>query len=424
MVKEIKRKSQKISKKAILSCMIITSITVSNCSMVKALDTNSNSVTTTMNQEEINGQHKFFIDAPLKTYEDIDKAEMVAGFKFKVPDYIPNGDKFDCFHIRKLTENDNAVQIFFDGEDQVPFDITLQVSKTNHQEALKKIETAKIGTTKNPKVETSEEAMTLGDINGTSFSLSITSPSEKLENGYVTEEFTELNKYFIWENEGLYYSVKYSSIIKRGEKTSKRSLNLSEDIIEKIAESIKYPEEIKNIDYSVPKRELSTEVATLVIYDKDDLENAKKLLGFNPKFPLKINDYISITGSDVGISYDSDIENNKINYELNSFYSNQKGSITFLQGKTSKKYEEIKKNGYRSLENWKTKEVMQLKADKLNINNKEVFRYEEKGIEEGQGSSMTYIWKEDGVYYSVIFFKNIENSDELVKAFVNSSSIN
>jgi len=41
MIKELKNHSHKISKKAILSCMVIAAVAISNCSMVKALDTNN-----------------------------------------------------------------------------------------------------------------------------------------------------------------------------------------------------------------------------------------------------------------------------------------------------------------------------------------------------------------------------------------------
>ncbi len=424
MIKEFKRNSNKISKKTILSCMVIATMTISNCSVVKAMDTTSTNVTSlSSSQLNVNGEHKFIIDAHLKVYDDINKAEQAANFKFKVPNFLPEGNKLGAIQVRKVMDKDNIVQIYYDGTNQTPFDITFQVSKTEHVSALKKMESEKMGTTDNPKIEAKEEAMKLGDINGKSVTLSITSPSEKLENGITTEEFTEIYKYFIWENEGLSYSVKYNSVIKKGDKTSENSLNLSEDTIKKIAESIKYPEEAKVVDYLPIKREVSTEIGVMDIYDKEDLEKAKGLLGFNPKLPLNINQDINIKDSGVGISYDSDIKNNKINYELNSFYTNKSGSITFWEGKTSKEYNEIKNNGYYSMENWKTNEVMKLKADKLNINNKEVFKYEVKPIEQGEQSYMVYTWNEGDVYYSVIFFGNTQNCDEIVKGFVDSKPI-
>lgn len=428
MIKELKKDSFKTCQKTILSCMVIAAVTISNCSTAKALDTNNIMTAVSSNSQiNVNGENKFIIDSHLKAYEDINKAENAAGFKFKVPDFLPDDKKPEVFHVRKVKDNDNVVEIYFEGADKSVFDVSLQVSKIDHVEALKKIKTEQMGTTKNPIVDTKQETMKQGKINGTSLTLSITSPSETLKSGYVTQEFTEVNKYFIWENDGVSYSLKYNTEIKKADKTCKNKFSLSEDAIEKIAESIKYPEEIKSVSYSLPKRELSTEEEVMSIYDKEDLEKAKGLLGFNPKLPLKINDDISIKDSGVGISYGSDIKNNKIIYELNSFYSNKNGSITFWEGRTSKDYDEIKKNGYLSEKNWKINENIQIKVDKLNVNNKEVFKYIEKSIEDVQEGSINYIWKEDGIYYAVIFFGNTDssqNTDEISKAFVNSIPLN
>ncbi|MBC2437529.1 peptidase M56, BlaR1 [Clostridium saccharobutylicum] len=423
-MKNFKKDSRKISKKAILSCVVIASMVATNTSMVKAAEINNGMATvSSSNEETTNGKHNFIIDEPSKYYDDIKKVEEVAGFKFKVPDFVPAGNSLECFHMRKLSNNDNGIQILFNNSNSKVSGIKFYALKKDPVNGLKEIEVSKMNSSKDQQVDVEEQTMKLGEINGTSLTMSITRPSEKLSNGLVVGEFKETNKYFIWENDGLYYCISYNLVTKSEDKDSKERLNLSEDTIEKISESIKYPEEVKNVDYSVPNRELSTEVGVMNIYDNEDLEKAKSLLGFNPKLPLKINDDISINDSVVGISGDSDIENNKINYELNSFYSNSNGSITFNASKSSKEYDDIEKNGYFNRENWKTKELMQVKAEKLNISNKEVLKYEEKGIEPEQGSDVSYLWKEDGVYYDVIFFKNIENSDEIIKNFINSKCI-
>lgn len=421
MIKELKKDSHKISKRAILSCMVLAAVTISNCTMVKALDTSNATVTTASSDVNTNGEHKFIIDSPMKDYDDINKAESIIGFKFKVPDYLQQGSKLGSIQITKLSDNDNAVKMYFDNENKDAKTITFQVSKSNHIDALKKLSSRNLSA--DSTIETEELDMKLGDISGKNVTLTVTSPSEKLKDGTLTDGYTEINKYFVWENDSLYYSIKYNSTFKSGDKASKERANYSEADVEKIAESIVYPEEAKSVDYSPVKREVSTEIEVMEIYDKEDLEKAKGLLGFNPKLPLKINDDISIKDSGVGIASDSDIKNNKINYELNSFYSNKNGSITFNEGRTSKEYDEIEKNGYFNEKNWKTNENMQIKAEKLNINNKEVFKYEEKVIEEGQEPDCIYLWKEDGIYYSVIIFGNVENSNEIAEDFINSKPI-
>jgi hypothetical protein len=36
---------------------------------------------------------------------------------------------------------------------------------------------------------------------------------------------------------------------------------------------------------------------------------------------------------------------------------------------------------------------------------------------------VNYVWKENNIYYNVIFFVNIENCDEIVKEFMNSKPL-
>lgn len=316
MIKNFKKDSYKISKKAILSCVVIASMVATNTSMVKAAEINNDMATvSSSNEETTNGKHNFIIDEPSKYYDDIKKVEEVAGFKFKVPDFLPSGNSFECFHMRKLSNNDNGIQVFFNNSNSEASGIKFYSFKKDPVNGLKEIEVSKTNSLKDLQVDMEEQTMKLGEINGTSLTMSITVPSEKLSNNIVGQEFKETNKYFIWENDGLYYCISYNLVTKSGDKDSKERLNLSEDTIEKISGSIKYPEEVKNVDYLVPNCELSTEVGVMGIYDNEDLEKAKSLLGFNPKLPLNINDDIKIEGSEVGITGDSDIKNDKLNYK-------------------------------------------------------------------------------------------------------------
>lgn len=419
-MKEFRKNSLRITQKTIISCMVLAAVTAGNCSVVKAADNNL-ITTTSSSATNVNGTYKFLIDSAVKDYDDIYKLEKVTDFKFKMPNFLPEGDKLDAIQLIKLSDKDNAIQLYYNGDDKhMASDISLKISKTDPVEATKKIEVDKMKTTKNHKVEAEEKTMKLGDINGTSLSLSITSPSEKLKDGFITKEFKVSDNYFIWQEDGVYYSIRYSSQIAEEGKSGKENIILSEDMIKKIANSLVAPSEIKLNDYSTIKNELSTETGVMGIYDNEDLKKAEKLLGFTPKLPISINDAISIKESVVGVSSDSDIKNNKIDYELNSFYTNKNGSITFNEGKSSKQYDYIKKNGYYSEKNWKTNEMVKIDVSKLNVNNTEVFKFKELQVEENQAPCLCYFWKENDIYYSVIFFGQADNSDEIIKTFVNS----
>lgn len=413
MIKNFKKGSYKISVKAALGVALAASLMFTNNIIVNGAEVN-NVVSNTANNKSIansNEQHKFLIDSATKVYDDIEKVEKVWGLKFKLPDFIPgDSSRPSSFQLIKLSDNENALNIFLENLDMSREDISFQVFEKNPVESLKKIE----GSYKDSRaiVEAEKEDMNLAGINGLSITLKCTTPSIMTDE-YIIPERKDVHKYFAWQNEGIWYSIEYNFIF-----NDKEILNLSEDNIEKIAKSIKYPDQINNINYSV-EREVSTEIGVMNIYDKEDLEKAKKLLGFNPKLPLKINEDVKINDSGVGISGDSDIENNKINYELNSFYSNKNGSITFTAQKNSKVYDNIAENGYFIRENTEDNKPKKIKAEKLNIDNKEVFKYEENDYT----PTVEYIWKEDGIYYSTFFFNGIENSYDIAEKFVKSKPI-
>ena len=421
MIKQFKRGSSKISAIGALSCVIATTVILTNSINVKALDITNTTVSAesgAINTNE-NNTPKFIVDTPNKAYDNIEKVEKVAGFKFKVPDF-PVSSQVESLQLIKISDQDNVLLIYPGGD----VDFTFQVSEKDPLEYLKKIETVKNRTSDNLKVESEEQPMKLGEIDGFSVTVSAISPAETFKNGDVKPESQDIDKFFAWKNEGLWYSIRYNSVYISSEANGNQSYSISQENIEKIAKSIVYPEEIKNVNYSVEK-EVSTEIATLMIYDKEDLEKAKNLLGFNPKFPLKINEDIKINGSAVGIAGDSDIESNKINYELDSFYSHNGGPITFHQGKTSKDYEDMKKNGYINQKNWETNETEQIKVQKLDINNNEVFKYvyTMKNKYDFSTNYAEYVWKENNIYYLVYMGGNTNDSDEIATDFVNSKPI-
>lgn len=161
------------------------------------------------------------------------------------------------------------------------------------------------------------------------------------------------------------------------------------------------------------KKEFLTETEPLLIYDKDDLKKAKELLGFTPKFPININKDITIDRAKVRLSEDSDIKNEKFNYEFNMNYISkvdnlfQIGAVSFSQRKDSKNYDDAKK-----------------KVNSIKIDGKEVFKYEETYEESEENKRYIYIWKENEVYCEVSIGEGNGNSDEIAKEFINSKPIN
>lgn len=408
MIKKIKKGSYKSSANIILACLIAAIAVSMNSVMAKGAEVNSGNVIST------SVQHEFIIDAPVKFYTDIKKIESIVNFKFKVPDYLPNGNKVGGFQVRKLSQKDNALEIFIQNSNG---SFSFVASNRDPVEILEKIECEKTKTIENSKVESKKEPMKLGGITGVKVTLITTLPCRQIGNEY-SKESKKSSEYFIWKNENTWYGLEYNSS-SESEETSSKLVSISEDDIMKIAESIKIPDEVKNINYIVDKGD-SEENSSVYIYQREDFQKAKALLGFDPKFPLKINQDINITGSIVSLSENSDAKNNKISYSLSNFYSNKNGSITFTAQGSSKNYEDIMKQEVVTNQN-NSEEVksQEIKAEKLKINNNDVYKYTKRGIV----SEVNYLWKENDIYYSVTFFVNTENSDEIFKLFINSKTL-
>ncbi|NFE19069.1 M56 family metallopeptidase [Clostridium botulinum] len=404
MIKNFKKGSYRMSAAAVICCVLAGGIMFTNG--VNARDMkHSTNVSAVINKEN----NKFLIDSRVKVYDNFKKAEKIIGSKVKVPNYIPGNYVAGPYvHVIKISDKEYSLEKIFG--DQKNIDFTFQASKGNMEEVLKQIAEAEnkefLGpvsdTEKNQnqgKVEFSKEAMSLAGINGSNITIKRTSPTG----------MQIIKKFFVWQNEGMWYSIGYDEKAQTS-KGSGSVMSISIDEVGKIASSIKYIDDVKNVNYSaVEEEDISTESITLEVYDKEDLKRAKELLGFNPKFPLNINKEITINGAAVSISPNSDIKNKKLHYELNALYNVKNGYITLTQCKNSKKYEEIKK-----------------KANPIEIDGKKVFKYEtyeEIGLDK-KLKVENYIWEENGYYCEASITEGNGNTDEIAKAFVNSKPIN
>lgn len=414
MIKKIKKGSYKSSVNIILACIIATAAISMNSVMARSEDVSKTAEVTSSNAIINTNQHKFIIDAPVKFYTNLKKIESIVDFKFKVPDYLPNGNEVGGFQVRKLSEKDNALEIFFQNSNGT---FSYVVSSRDPVEILEKIESEKTKTIENSKVQSKKQPIKLGKISGIEVTLTTTLPCRQIGNEY-SKESIKSSKYFTWRDGNVWYGLEYNSL-SESEETSNELVNISEDDIMKIAQSVKVPEEIKNINYTLEK-ESPAENSAIYIYEKEDFEKAKSLLGFNPKFPLNVNKDINITSSIVNVSEDSDIKSNKISYVLSNFYSNRNGTITFTAQRNSQNYDDItKQKADTNQNNSKESKSQEVNVEKLNVNNNDIYKYTKSGIV----SEVNYLWKENDIYYNVAFFVNTENSDEIFKAFIDSKTL-
>lgn len=435
MIKRFKNGLYNMSSKAVIGGLLAAVVVFTNGISVSALDAgNFSEKTANEVQETAQNGSQFLIDEEIKCYDDINKVKKYAGFDFKLPDYIGNANWEGGYQLIKLTNTNNALVMYFMGGDNQDFAFSLAMFKDDPIQSLEKVLEIKSAfkPKENDECKVSEREENYGDIKGKDITLTITTP-EYTKGKYTIPKSVRTVKYFLWEDNNVYYAIEYNnSIEENGHKGS--WIDISQDEAGKIANSFKELNDIKNVDYKTDfsdNRELSTETGIMSIYDKDDLKKAEGILGFNPKMPLNfINNNIVVHGSGVGITGDSDVEKNKINYDLNLFYNYGNKVITFNQSKHDSfdVYKRIKENGYvdRSADEWSVNK--KISVDKIDIDGKIVYKYMElfKNPEENQSEASTevyYKWEENGVYCSLAFFDTDQYQDEIVKEFVNSKTI-
>lgn len=397
-MKKFKKGSYKMSAAAVICCMLAGGIVFTNS--VAAKNVKSGSVATIMNNVSIkNSSSKFLIDAPTKYYNNLKRAEEIIGFKVKVPAYLPvNYEVSTKFQVTKVSNKDNCLKVSFADNKEHYFDF--EVSKANMETCLKQIadneynqalETVPKAMKEKDKgkVEISKEAMNIAGIKGFNIIIKTTLPGD----------YTTIDKFFAWESKGVCYGIGYN---KEGKGFN---VGISTNEIGKIASSIKYVQDVKNVNYSL-KKDTTGENEGISVYDIEDLKEAKELIGFNPKFLLNVNKDITIDGSYAAVLPQN---NAKTNYELDTWYNAKVGTIPFIQYTNSKYYDQKKKS-----------------ADSININGKEVFKYVtyEETENNKKLKEYNYTWQEKGFYCEVSILEDDGNPDQLAEMFVNSNSLN
>lgn len=431
MIKGLKKGSYKISARVALGCLVAAAVVFTNGVSVDAIE-GSNLSQTSLNQVQKTAENSnpFLIDEETKCFNDINKVKKYAGFDFELPDYIGKSTWQGGYQLLKLTDTDNAVVMYYDGQDDKNFGFSLTMFKDNPIESLKKVLEIKGSFVRreNAECKVSEQDANYGGVKGKDITLTITTP-EQIMGKYTIPNSISTVKYFVWEDNNVYYAINYNnSIEENGHKGS--WIDISQDEAGKIADSFKDLEDIENVDYKtdfINNGELSTETGIMSIYDKDDLKKAEGILGFNPKMPLKINDNVVIDGSGVGITGDSDVENNKINYELSLFYNHGDGRMTFNQSNHDSfgVYTNLKENGVVERDDeWSINK--KVNADKIDVNGKVVYKYIESWKNPGEdeiSNQVSYEWEDNGVYCSLSLFDTDQYQDEIAKEFVNSKAI-
>lgn len=242
MIKRFKKGSYKITFAAVICGIIAAGITLTNAVGVKNVNAETSIDVNINTNEASKEENKFLIDTPLKAYDNFKKAKNIVGYNFKLPDFMPDGYKMtDTFQVLKVSDEENSLGISFSGDKKEDKEYYFQVSKSNPVEVLRIREKqyARVPNAgKEIQIEFGEEpSVILGNIN-----------ERMIIERYTSGEIQTIIKYFAWQDDGIWYFINYDEVTPIDE-INKRSTNISMENLKKIASSIKYPEEAKNIDY-------------------------------------------------------------------------------------------------------------------------------------------------------------------------------
>lgn len=388
-----------LSKSAVIACLLaVSALTITGVPTyeVKAANVDNNVQAADTLVKKGSDSNAFIFDSRFKNYKDLAKASRIAGVNFKVPDYTVEGYVADSgIDVIKQKDNTNFLSLRFSKLDENKnfFTYNIEIFKEDPIKLLTE-NNVKNYDELEVKDDISSQDKVIGSVKGKDITVTETY-SEKSEVQSVLND-----KYFSWEDNGVYYLFKYSSKADyKDEIYNTDIVNLNENDVEKIVNSMKKPQDISNVKY------FSDSIwgeDCYYIYDKEDLENAYKALGFTPKYISNIDDSTEIKEAELIKS------DNKKKFSLIYNYKEKDMEygeyFEFNQTKDASDYNDMK-NGGLNLYKFDKNYNKISKSEKIKIKNKDVYKIKEAVPEEYQNAlgeyKYIYMWEDNGVYYSV-----------------------
>ncbi|WP_129595697.1 M56 family metallopeptidase [Anaerophilus nitritogenes] len=381
MIKNFKKGSYQISILALSILILLSSITLTNAQLNKDFSLNTSN----------------------KHFNTLERAMDFVDFDFKVPDIITNKYTFGDISLHK-----DQLNISFDVANVVDTSaFHLIISKTKLLDPKISNDTSTGSYGEKISRKTILGPMTIGNIHGTSVTTEThiewtKEGIQKLEkNNTKNSKHIPISNFilkdFIWEDDGIWYSINYyfKNTSYYGDSSERE---VSKDDMNIILSSLKYPNELKNMKY-----ESESWKNHLYIYGSKDLKRTEKIIGFIPKFPLQLPGEFIPTSSNTSDSCYFDTEPWS---EIKTIFENKNDStqkIEFYQTKAPYRYTFLEENGYDR--------DTKVKADIIYIDDTKIFAFKEH-------LQQCYIWKKDNVIYTAKFVKNIDSTKDILKAFI------
>ncbi|WP_141501249.1 M56 family metallopeptidase [Paenibacillus luteus] len=399
MITKFKQGSYKLSATAIVLILVLSAVLLTNANV------NSNASQAADSNDE-NTVSSFQIDRPIpsfKWFHNLDRALAFSTFDFKVPDYLPEG-----YRLRNVDLNENfsksnksdlieLVTITFVSNfgQQGEQNFEIKASKGSgtlleHQLLWGASYSQESGRTPSYR----QEDLTLGSMKGIMYTTARSKYKQK----------SETAKSFVWQENDVTYSINYYSA------------DLIQEELVNVVQSFALPDQVQSVDYK-------GEGNSFPLYDETDLQEAKQILGFPVKFPFALSDYgLKLSDSvlqqaddqNTGFYIRPDTDALMISYRVpyNSSIYDTNDSMDYYQSKAP--IVDASKLSF---------------LHKLEINGIEISAYADKDhiywepihLDNNQlkfKSQTYYVWKQDGIYYTVFFLGVDKHQEENLEALV------
>ncbi|WP_010494479.1 M56 family metallopeptidase [Paenibacillus elgii] len=302
MIAKFKKGTYKLSAAAIILVLGMSAVMLTNASdRAKSAEAGEDS--------EQGNSSSFMIQRVVpwfKWFHSLERANDFTGFRFKVPDYLPDGYQLGSIQVHEkfVNRTDNQVIINFISnfgkDDEKQFELIASTGNILNGALSQLLEGQQSRRIPGPSWGAAlprsyiQDEVKYANIRGV-----LVTTVQKYEH-----HEPEIEKTFFWRDEGVYYGIQFYSedhTLKEGLPRNRRTI--SQDELERILQSFKYPQQLQHVSYDGTGN-------SFPIYEEKDLQEAEKILGFKVKFPLtpsnnefKLIDSVMVQAGDQNTGY-------------------------------------------------------------------------------------------------------------------------
>ncbi|MEC0240022.1 M56 family metallopeptidase [Paenibacillus dokdonensis] len=395
MIAKFRKGSYKLSVAATLLIIVLSAILLTNASDAgrgAKLDIAAPSVNSGLNlYPTYNDRFRWF--------HSLDRALDFPKYNYKVPDYLPEGYQLEDIlyskNVTNINDTDPIIDVVsvtfvsnFGKKNEQTIEVKASKGKGNLLEEgeLRGAPYSQIPPNPNKPLEYRQEAVTIGNVKGTLFT-DMRRDKKRPETG----------KSFYWQDDNVWYAIDYYSEY------------MSQEDLTKMVQSFVMPKEVQHVRYDGAGN-------SFPLYDEKDLLAAKNILGFKVKIPLELPG-LKLSGSVLLRAGDQ-----------NTMYGFRQATdalwTTYRAPYDSSTYDTSDYFSlYQSNEPLFDASLLSLTRT-LEMDGVEISAYEDKNhvylSSDKEIKLPYYLWKQDDIYYTVVFWGMDKQPEDNLKAMISS----